>query len=38
MIALGSEARVFVATRPVDFWMGINGTVAMAAEGLQGDP
>ena len=38
MIALGSEARVFVATRPVDFRMGVHGLAAMVADGLQGNP
>ena len=38
MIALGSEARVFVSTQPVDFRRGVHGLVAMVAEGLQGNP
>jgi transposase len=38
MIALGSEARVFVSTQPVDFRKGVHGLVAMVADGLQGNP
>jgi transposase len=38
MIALGSEARVFVATQPVDFRKGVHGLVAMVADGLGGNP
>ena len=38
MISFGSQARVFVATEPVDFRRGVHGLVALVAEGLQGDP
>ena len=38
MIAFGSEARVFVCTQPVDFRKGVDGLVALVADGLQGNP
>ena len=38
MISFGSEARVFVATAPVDFRKGVHGLAALVAEGLKGNP
>ena len=38
MISFGSEARVFVATTPVDFRRGIHGLAALVADGLKGNP
>ena len=38
MISLWPEARVFVATQPIDFRKGVHGLVALVAEGLKGDP
>jgi transposase len=38
VISFGSQARVFVATEPVDFRKGVHGLVALVAEGLKGDP
>jgi transposase len=38
VISFGSQARVFVATEPVDFRRGVHGLVALVAEGLKGDP
>lgn len=38
MISFGSQARVFVATEPVDFRKGVHGLVALVAEGLKSDP
>lgn len=38
MISFGSQARVFVATEPVDFRKGVHGLVALVAAELKGDP
>jgi transposase len=38
VISFGSEARVFVATQPIDFRRGVHGLVALVAEGLGGQP
>ena len=38
MISFGSEARVFVATTPIDFRKGVHGLVALVADGLKGNP
>jgi transposase len=38
VISFGSEARVFVATTPVDFRKGVHGLVALVADGLKGNP
>lgn len=38
MISFGSEARVFVATDPIDFRKGVHGLVALVAAGLKGNP
>jgi transposase len=38
VISFGSDARVFVATTPIDFRKGVHGLVALVAEGRQGSP
>jgi transposase len=38
MISIGPQARVFVATQPIDFRTGVHGLVALVAQGLQADP
>jgi transposase len=38
VISFGREARVFVATQPIDFRKGVHGLVALVAEGLGGQP
>jgi len=38
VIWFGSQARVFVATEPVDFRKGVHGLVALVAAELKGDP
>ncbi len=37
MMSFASEMRVFVSTQPIDFRRGVNGLVALVAEGL-GNP
>ena len=38
MIAVGREARVFVATEPIDFRTGVHGLVAKVAQSFNSDP
>ena len=38
MISFGSERRIFVSTRPVDFRKGVHGLVALVAESLRSNP
>jgi transposase len=38
VISVGRDVRVFVATQPIDFRRGVHGLVALAAEGLGGQP
>ena len=38
MISFGTERKVMVAARPVDFRKGVNSLVALVAETLIGDP
>jgi transposase len=38
MISFGPQVRVFVATQPIDFRIGVHGLVALVAQGLQADP
>ena len=38
MITVGGEARVFVATEPIDFRTGVHGLVAKVAQNFNGDP
>jgi len=38
MISFGSQRRVFVSTRPVDFRKGVHGLVALVAESLKSNP
>lgn len=38
MIFIGSDARIFVSTQPVDFRKGVHGLVALVADGLLGNP
>lgn len=38
MIGPGSDRRIMVATKPIDFRAGINSLTALVATALQGDP
>ena len=38
MISFGPQVRIFVATQPIDFRIGVHGLVALVAQELQGDP
>ena len=38
MIGFGSELKVLVASRPIDFRRGVHGLVAMVAQALGADP
>jgi transposase len=38
MIGFGSELKVLVASRPIDFRRGVHGLVAMVAQALLADP
>jgi transposase len=38
VIAVGREARVFVATEPIDFRTGVHGLVAKVAQSFNSDP
>jgi transposase len=38
MISFGPQVRVFVATQPIDFRIGVHGLVALVAQGFQANP
>lgn len=38
MINFGTERKVMIAARPIDFRKGVNSLVALVAEALKGDP